>query len=169
MIKPWLDSGDGAHLRMILQLFINHSGVQRIECIPWNKTSGRMSEWQPLVAVKKDIFCLGKKWKVFPTHLAKGLSQRRNKRGHFLCTVGVQLCCLKPRNTILFQSTQTYSFCSVQQQRKQIRVHHVLWVSLQFRKTYPWWRSLWVHFHNWETMPKRQRMGQINKLAQNKY
>lgn len=39
-------------------------------------------------------------------------------------------------------------------------------VMLQFRKPQPWWGRRWMHFHNWETMPKRQRANPINKLAQ---
>lgn len=146
---------------MTLQLVTNHSGVQRIECAPWNKTSGRM----PLVAVKKDILCLAKTEKSFQLSKPRD-SQRGNERGHFLCTVGVQLCSLKHRDTI--QSKHKYSFlflCSSKENRSPPR----MWVTLQFRKTYPWWRSLWVHCHNGEIMPKRQRMGQINKLPQNKY
>lgn len=42
-------------------------------------------------------------------------------------------------------------------------------VMLQFRKPQPWRGSRgsrWMHFHNWETMPKRQRANPKNKLAQ---
>lgn len=159
VINLWLYLGDKAHVRMILQLPAHHA-TYSICYLNQNAFS----------CYQERLFWSGKKKKKWslPNPLSQRTLKGETKRGISCAQEGFGLESEAQSHSPLPTETQILAFFYAAAKKTNTSPPHML-APLQFRKTYPRWRSLWMHFHHWKTTPKRQRLGQINKLAQNKY